>query len=95
MSGIEIILGLPVMKMPALLLLIPLVIFLAGYLASWFRENIAGFLFILWYVAVVVIAAVVPAIGGDGYAFLWAMPGLTVLVQGIFYLNWWYRLKPG
>lgn len=78
-------LSLPFMLFPLLLLL-----FLAGFLLSWKREVLAGYIFLLWSAILV--------FGNLAYFDLrdsgpWLMFGLPVLVQGLLYLNRHYQYR--
>jgi len=61
-----------------------LLIFLAGFLLSWKREFLAGYIYLFWF-AILILANVafsdILHLGG------WAAFGLPILLQGIFYLK--------
>ena len=80
---------------PDILLLGLFLFFLVGYIFHLAMEHITGFIFIVWYVLLILVSALIPEIGGDGYIGLYAAIGSVILLQGLFYLNYWYNLKPG
>ena len=61
-----------------------LLLFLIGFLLSWKKEFFAGYIFLFWFVILIYVNVVyleVRTLGG------WAMFGLPILLQGIFYLR--------
>ena len=61
-----------------------LLIFLVGFLLSWKREFLAGYIFLFWFAVLLFANIVFPVIlhlGG------WAAFGLPILLQGIYYIK--------
>ena len=59
-------------------------IFLVGFLLSWKREFLAGYIFLSWCAILIftnVAYSEISALGG------WALFGLPILLQGIFYIK--------
>jgi hypothetical protein len=79
---------------PDILLLGLFLLFLTGYIFHTTMAHFTGFIFIGWYAMLILVSALIPEIGGDGYLGLYAAIGSTILVQGLFYMNLWYNLKP-
>jgi hypothetical protein len=67
-----------------------LLIFLVGFLISWKKEILAGYIFLLWC-AIMIYANVayseIRTLGG------WALFGLPLLIQGIFYIKYHGRYE--
>jgi len=76
---------------PGIILLSLIIIYALGFILSRTRELIAGIIFILWYVGVYYIFSTNVIIGDSGP---WIAAGVVVLIQGIFYINYWLKLKP-
>ncbi len=60
-----------------------LLIFLVGFILSWKWEYFAGYIFLIWFAIMItanVVYSEISALGG------WAMFGLPLLLQGIFYI---------
>lgn len=88
----EITVGEPVnyLTFPYILYPIMFLIFLMGFLISWKREVLAGYIFLLWFVVLIfanVAYSQISTLGG------WALFGFPLLLQGIFYINNHYKLK--
>jgi hypothetical protein len=77
--------GFPFIIYPVLLL-----IFFVGFLLSWKREFLAGYVFLFWC-AILIFANIayseIRNLGG------WALFGFPVLLQGIFYIKNHYKLR--
>ena len=61
-----------------------LLIFLVGFLLSWKREFLAGYIFLFWFAVLLFANIAFPVIlhlGG------WAAFGLPILLQGIYYIK--------
>ncbi len=69
---------------PFILFPILAAIFYAGSIVSWFNELVAGILLCLWYVVVVIGSIAYFDFFNSGPWFLF---GLTILIQGLFYIN--------
>ena len=67
------------------------ILYLVGFIFSWKKELIAGIIFILWYLGVFYIFKTNFIIGDSGP---WIIAGIVVPIQGIFYINYWFKLKP-
>lgn len=67
-----------------------LLIFLVGFVLSWKREFIAGFIFLFWYG--ILIYSNIPYSEIDRWE--WAAFGLPILLQGIFYIKNHYKFRP-
>ena len=65
--------------------------YLVGFILSWKKELIAGIILILWYLGVFYIFKTNFIIGDSGP---WIAAGIVVLIQGIFYINYWFKIKP-
>lgn len=79
-------LSLPFVLFPLLLL-----VFLAGFVLSWKREFLAGFLFIFWYAIVLFGSIAYFEFFNSGP---WFMFGLPILLQGLFYIKHHFQFKP-
>ena len=66
-------------------------IFLIGFLLSWIKEFIAGYIFLFWF-AILIVANV--AFSEIFHLGPWAAFGLPVLLQGIFYIKNHKRFRP-
>lgn len=80
----------------SLLIILPILTALAGYIVSWWREEIGGLLLILVSMAF----AILPGVGAQwAWSVLqalrvWAILGLPFLiVGGLFLLSWWFSRK--
>ena len=65
-------------------------IFLIGFLLSWKNELIAGYIFLLFFVLLIasnVAYSEISTLGG------WALFGLPILLQGIFYIKNHYKFR--
>ncbi len=67
-----------------------LLIFWGGFLLSWKRESLAGFIFLFWC-AVLIYANV--AYSEIGHLGPWVIFGLPILLQGIFYIINHYKFR--
>ena len=68
-----------------------LLIFLIGFLVSWKREFIAGYIYLFWYVILIyanVAYSEIRTLGG------WVLFGLPILMQGIFYIKNHNKFRP-
>lgn len=70
------------------MLLLAFLVFVIGFIISWRSKLSAGFLFILWYVLIFFLTYRNPEFADIGPSTLF---GLTILVQGIFYIIFHYR----
>ena len=68
-----------------------LLIFLVGFVLSWKREFIAGFIFLFWF-AILVFANVTYSeiLDFEGESLF----GLAILLQGIFYIKNHRKFRP-
>jgi hypothetical protein len=66
-------------------------LFIAGCVLSWKYELYAGILFIIWYGVVLYGTLAYFEIQNSGPHVLF---GLVILLQGAFYLNYHFRIKP-
>jgi hypothetical protein len=69
-----------------------LLIFLLGFLLSWKWEFLAGYIFLFWCALLIyanVAYSEISTLGG------WALFGLPILLQGIFYIKHHYEFRPG
>jgi hypothetical protein len=67
-----------------------LLIFLVGFLLSWKKEFLAGYIFLFWFAILVfsnVAFSVILHLGG------WAAFGLPILLQGIFYIKYHNKFR--
>lgn len=75
---------------PAILFPILLLVFLVGFALSWKREYQAGLIFLFWYLIVL--------FGLTNYEFRdsgpWGDFGITILLQGIFYIYTHFQYRP-
>ena len=82
----ELMVGEPIdyISFPFILYPFILLIFFIGFIVSWKKEVIAGYIFLFW-VAVLIFANVayseIGSLGG------WVLFGVPILLQGIFYIN--------
>lgn len=76
---------------PGIILIILFLIYSVGFIFSWKKELIAGIIFIFWYAGVIYIFATNFVIGNSGP---WAYAGFVVFLQGLYYINYWFKLKP-
>ena len=88
----EITVGEPVNYLTFPYIIYPLMffIFLLGFLLSWEKELIAGYIFLFWFVILIyanVAYSEITTLGG------WALFGFPLLLQGIFYIKNHYKLK--
>ena len=67
-----------------------LLIFLVGFLLTWKRELLAGYIFLLWC-AILIYANV--AHSEISHLGPWALYGLPILLQGIFYIKNHYKFR--
>ncbi len=67
-----------------------LLIFLVGFVLSWKREFIAGFIFLFWFAILVYSNVAYSEID----RWEWAAFGLPILLQGIFYITNHYKFRP-
>ncbi len=72
------------MSFPYIIYPLLLFIFLLGFLISWEKELIAGYVFLIWFAILIYANVAYSEIGSLGG---WALFGLPILLQGIFYLN--------
>ena len=70
--------------LPFILFPVLAILFYAGFIVSWFNELVAGILLCLWYVVVVIGSVAYFDFFDSGPWFLF---GLTILTQGLFYIN--------
>lgn len=89
----ELALGEPVnyLDFPYIIYPLLLLIFIVGFLVSWKKELLAGYIFLLWF-AILIFANVayseVLKLGP------WAAFGLPILLQGIFYIKNHNKYRP-
>ena len=76
---------------PGILFPVILVLFMAGFVLSWKYELYAGIFFLLWYAIILYGTIQYFEISNRGPHVLF---GLVILLQGAFYLNYYFRLKP-
>ncbi len=76
---------------PGIILISLIIIYSLGFILSRTKELISGILFILWYAGVIYIFSTNAIIGDSGP---WIAAGVVVLIQGIFYINYWLKIKP-
>jgi hypothetical protein len=67
-----------------------LLIFLVGFILSWKRESLAGIIFLFWC-AILIYANI--AYSEIGHLGPWALFGLPILLQGIFYVKNHYQFR--
>lgn len=89
----ELLVGEPVnyFSFPFIIYPLLLFIFLVGFLLSWKRELLAGYVFLFWCVILIyanVAYSEIRSLGG------WALFGLPILLQGIFYTKNHYKFRP-
>ncbi|MGD9931072.1 MAG: hypothetical protein AB7U05_13720 [Mangrovibacterium sp.] len=75
---------------PGLVFPVLLAIFLMGFALSWKSEVLAGIFFILWYLIALAVSVGYTDIFNRGPMI---MVGLTLLMQGIFYIRNHYKFK--
>ena len=68
-----------------------LLIFLVGFLFSWKRELLAGYIFLIWCVVLLYVTFAYSEISRLGP---WILFGLPILLQGIFYIKNHYKFRP-
>jgi hypothetical protein len=78
------------LSFPCIIYPLLLLIFLVGFLLSWKRELLAGYIFLLWC-AILIYANV--AYSEISHLGPWALYGLPILLQGIFYLKNHYKFR--
>lgn len=78
------------MNFPFIIYPLLLLFFLLGFLLSWKRELIAGYIFLFWFAVLLCANIVYPDILHLGP---WAAFGIPVLLQGMFYIKNHYKLK--
>ena len=88
----EITVGEPVnyLTFPYIIYPIMFLIFLVGFMISWKKEVLAGYIFLFWFVALIyanVAYSEISTLGG------WALFGFPLLLQGIFFISNHYKLK--
>lgn len=71
-----------------IMLLLALLLFVIGFIISWRSKLFAGIIFILWYVLIIFMTKSSPEFADTGPSILF---GITILVQGIFYIICHYR----
>jgi hypothetical protein len=89
----EPILGEPVnyLSFPFVIYPMLLLIFLVGFLISWKKEFLAGYIFLFWFVVLIVANVSYSEILQLGP---WAAFGLPILLQGIFYIKNHSKFRP-
>ena len=75
---------------PGIILLSLILVYIIGFILSWKKELFAGIMFIIWYAGVYYIFKTNSEIGDSGP---WIVAGFVVLIQGIFYINYWLKIK--
>ena len=71
-------------------LLILFLMFIFGFIISWRSELIAGLLFVVWYVLVILLSKSYPEFANSGPSSIF---GLTILVQGVLYVVLHFKLR--
>jgi len=78
------------LSMPFILFPVLLILFFAGVALSYRKEFIAGIIFILWYIIVVIGSLLYFEFYNTGP---WFAAGITVLLHGILYLVYHFKFK--
>ncbi|PLW91991.1 MAG: hypothetical protein C0592_13055 [Marinilabiliales bacterium] len=89
----ELLLGDPVdyLSFPFIIYPLLLLLFFVGFLLSWKRELLSGFIFLFWCAILVYGNFAYSEIGHLGP---WVVFGLPILLQGIFYIINHYKFRP-
>ena len=89
----ELLLGDPVdyLSFPFIIYPLLLLLFLVGFLLSWKRELVAGYIFLIWCAFLI--------FGNVAYSEIlqlgpWLLFGLPIFLQGIFYIRNHYKYRP-
>jgi len=77
-------------SLPFILFPLLLIVFISGFALSWKSEFYAGFIFLFWYVVLLFGIIAYSEFLSSGP---WIMFGISILLQGIFYLNQHYRYR--
>jgi len=67
-----------------------LALFFFGFVVSWKSELIAGIVFIVWYISILMLAMNFPEFANSGPSGIF---GITILVQGILYIFFYFKLR--
>jgi hypothetical protein len=78
------------LTIPGIIFPVILILFLVGFILSWKYELYAGIVFIIWYCVVLSSSICYSEISTRGPI---AMFGVTILVQGIIYINNHFNLR--
>ncbi len=83
--------GVNFFNFPFIIYPLMLLIFLVGFLVSWRREFLAGFIFAFWFSISLFATLAYSEISRLGP---WVIFGLPILLQGIFYINNHFKFRP-